>query len=582
MNLETHDVEVVQLKEECKAIKHELKKCQDHLELKEKVLVIQDNRIIQLENTIDKLKSRIQELSKSNWVEAYIDRNTSFNPKNTLNGIRILLTTAHEFMQRNAQDTINMQDLYRIANDRINGLRNDLTTTRNQSQDKQTNGQRMTLRKQNQINVLVEEKAILQLINQRCKAEADLAEFNQIFAIFAKYEQYTGQEPPDKYLDKVWNSIVSHLDGSMTALETANAGDFDNVIKCGLLKTKLREKYIPVPANNPYTANNPPINLPDTLQTWMRAKYQRENIARDLVYTRIGIDDATLENFIYEELKKRLGVQTAHVRKSPFTLRSAYVMKKIVRKVVQKAKQTRNCSACGKAGHIKVNCPRLKWTKKVNYVYQNEEEDSEDSEDSEEYILEEKDLEKEIKEDDEYINDDIDNEPQNCYALKKKVVQSGVPIKKSIKKSPTSKSRTSNIDIAVNYMFQIALKSSIASLVPYYHCLNTGMPNDTIKRRELAWGIIVSKFEDILFPLLQAVNSEQKPFLQVPDNNESIPNASNLKEDMVIADSTKIKEIYTTSSSYAKPESIRLDHAIKAYASAQKKIAKYIGQSLWK
>ncbi|GES97907.1 hypothetical protein GLOIN_2v1778214 [Rhizophagus clarus] len=133
MNLETHDVEVVQLKEECKAIKHELKKCQDHLELKEK-------------------------------------------------------------------------------------------------------------------------------------------------AIFAKYEQYTGQEPPDKYLDKVWNSIVSHLDGSMTALETANAGDFDNVIKCGLLKTKLREKYIPVPANNPYTANNPPINLPDTLQTWMRAKYQRENI----------------------------------------------------------------------------------------------------------------------------------------------------------------------------------------------------------------------------------------------------------------------------------------------------------------
>ncbi|GET00725.1 hypothetical protein GLOIN_2v1772633 [Rhizophagus clarus] len=79
------------------------------------------------------------------------------------------------------------------------------------------------------------------------------------------------------------------------------------------------------------------------------------------------------------------------------------------------------------------------------------------------------------------------------------------------------------------------------------------MPNDTVKRRESAWRIVASKFEDILFPLLQAVNSEQKPLLQVPDNE------------------SKIKEINTASSSYVIPESIRLDHAIKAYVSAQKK-----------
>ena len=84
--------------------------------------------------------------------------------------------------------------------------------------------------------------------------------------------------------------------------------------------------------------------------------------------------------------------------------------------MVQKAKQTRNCSACGKAGHTKVNCLILKQTKKVNYVYQNEEEDPEDSEDSEEYILEE-DSEEEIEDDNE---DDIDDESRNCYALKKK------------------------------------------------------------------------------------------------------------------------------------------------------------------
>ncbi|PKY35353.1 hypothetical protein RhiirB3_456038, partial [Rhizophagus irregularis] len=146
-------------------------------------------------------------------------------------------------------------------------------------------------------------------------------------------------------------------------------------------------------------------------------------LARDLAYTGIGIDDATLENFIYEELKKRLGGTTAHVRKSPFTSRSAYATKKVIRKVVPKAsaKQTRHCSACGKAGHTKVNCPKGKRTKKVNYVYQDE---VEDPEDSEEYIVEEEEdpKEEEIEDDDEYVEyvDENDDEPRNCYATKKK------------------------------------------------------------------------------------------------------------------------------------------------------------------
>ncbi|KLL01556.1 MAG: hypothetical protein MRERC_15c004 [Mycoplasmataceae bacterium RC_NB112A] len=179
------------------------------------------------------------------------------------------------------------------------------------------------------------------------------------------------------------------------------------------------------------------------------------------------------------------------------------------------------------------------------------------------------------------------------------MVRSGVPIKKSIKskegttkKSPTSKSRTSNIAIATDLMYQIALKSSIASLVPHCpreilieiskfinmifpkikdHCLNTEMPNDTVKRRELAWENVTKKFQDVLFPLIQATNTEQKLLLQVPENNnETVPNAPSSNEDIVIADSTKIKEINATSSSYAKPESIQLDYAIKAYATAQK------------
>jgi len=131
-------------------------------------------------------------------------------------------------------------------------------------------------------------------------------------------------------------------------------------------------------------------------------------LAKDLAYTGIVSDDATLEKFIYEELQKRLGAKTAHVRKSPFVPRSAYATKKVVRKVAPKtsSKLVRHCSACGKAGHTKVNCPRLKRTKKVNYVYQDEVEDPEDSE--EENIVEEEDdsEEEEVEEED----DDDDNE----------------------------------------------------------------------------------------------------------------------------------------------------------------------------
>src|SRR5947208_15070971 len=37
-----------------------------------------------------------------------------------------------------------------------------------------------------------------------------------------KFQPYTGQEPPDKYLDKVIQSW-RHLEGHMTVLENANA-----------------------------------------------------------------------------------------------------------------------------------------------------------------------------------------------------------------------------------------------------------------------------------------------------------------------------------------------------------------------
>jgi len=154
-----------------------------------------------------------------------------------------------------------------------------------------------------------------------------------------------------------------------------------------------------------------------------------------LSYAGIEMDDAILEKFIYDELKRRLGGTTAHIRKSPFASRNTNATKKAVSKVVQKTpvKQIiRLCSVCRKAGHTKLNCPEanrpgVKRTKKVNYVYQDEVEVPENTEEEYiEYIVEEEDEaeEEEIEDDDdiEYVEDDNNESAssRNCYAVKKK------------------------------------------------------------------------------------------------------------------------------------------------------------------
>ena len=87
-------------------------------------------------------------------------------------------------------------------------------------------------------------------------------------------------------------------------------------------------------------------------------------LAKDLQYSGIEMDEETLEKFIYEELSRRLGGKTAYIRKSSFTIpqtRSTYATKKVIRKVVPKiSKAIHHCSICRRAGHTKVNCPRIK------------------------------------------------------------------------------------------------------------------------------------------------------------------------------------------------------------------------------
>ena len=176
--------------------------------------------------------------------------------------------------------------------------------------------------------------------------------------------------------------------------------------------------------------------IPDPSQT-LAIQPQKDDfkvrLARDLQYSGISSDDAALEQFIYDELDRRLGGKSAHIRKSPFAPRSAYATKKVVRKVAPKKtiKIIRHCSICGKTGHTKTRCSRVKRTKKVNYVIQDDSKDPEDLE----YIVEEEDgsEEVEIEDDDENVDDpegcsfitdddesNLSSSSRNCHAVKKK------------------------------------------------------------------------------------------------------------------------------------------------------------------
>ena len=89
--------------------------------------------------------------------------------------------------------------------------------------------------------------------------------------------QYMGQMPPNDYCTMViqaWAPAVPN----MTALETANAGDFDDAVKVEIMKGKIAGKYAPVPAQNNFVNPAVDIDSPDTLRAWLNAKYQRETV----------------------------------------------------------------------------------------------------------------------------------------------------------------------------------------------------------------------------------------------------------------------------------------------------------------
>jgi hypothetical protein len=166
-------------------------------------------------------------------------------------------------------------------------------------------------------------------------------------------------------------------------------------------------------------------------------------------------------------------------------------------------------------------------------------------------------------------------------------------MKKTYKKEPpTSKSRkkaepSASLTMIVDYVFLIALKSILSSVIQHIpkeilmegsqyintiypklkdQILNTAMKDDTVMKREKVWGHVTNKIIDILHPLIQATNIEQKPLIQVPIE-EKLEGPRGIESNDPMNDMQSASRLIPLGSN-------TLNHAIKAYTqrhSAEKK-----------
>ena len=140
-----HEDEIASLKSEIKSLKQRLHKALQDLRHKGNASTAQDIHILRLEDKVDQLKKRIREITDKKLsqinsspmallgllrdiataidrVKLYIDGDRSFNPKNTLNGIQLTLTTVRGHMDRVANDALHYQGLLNTANRQFNNF----------------------------------------------------------------------------------------------------------------------------------------------------------------------------------------------------------------------------------------------------------------------------------------------------------------------------------------------------------------------------------------------------------------------------------------------------------------------------
>jgi len=155
-----HEKEIASLKSEISSLKRRLYIALQDASKKEEHLISRDSQLQELEEKIIQLRNRIKELSVKSGsykksplqevqmavpdllanirtaldrVEVFIGGDTSIDPIATLNGIRITLTRVRDHIQTTAQNTVNLQNVLRDTNTRVNNLMTQMTNERTDS-----------------------------------------------------------------------------------------------------------------------------------------------------------------------------------------------------------------------------------------------------------------------------------------------------------------------------------------------------------------------------------------------------------------------------------------------------------------
>ncbi|CAI2196985.1 16542_t:CDS:2, partial [Funneliformis geosporum] len=92
-------------------------------QLKKRIREITNKKLTQINSLPMALPDLLRDITTAiDCVELYVDRDRSFDPKNTLNGIRITLTTVRIHMQRVANETLHYQGNIATLPDVLNSI----------------------------------------------------------------------------------------------------------------------------------------------------------------------------------------------------------------------------------------------------------------------------------------------------------------------------------------------------------------------------------------------------------------------------------------------------------------------------
>src|SRR5260363_434109 len=226
----------------------------------------------------------------------------------------------------------------------------------------------------------------------------------------------------------LWTHLPDEL---FTRVKITNLADI-NAFFTAVKDTWLERKPSTFTYNGVNSNSSVPIILSNTIPSEIFSIYKKAYDELDFLAQRLGYSDNAskdpdaLKNFIEEELYKRLGYANFNIQSQKL-----YNTKKPIAKKSTKSKKVeRYCSICGKPGHTKKNCPKVRKTKKINNITSSQYEyiDQSQSEDDIEYINNECDQE----------NSENEYRETNCFNIKKSGVSKS-SIKKKFKKPKTNK-----------------------------------------------------------------------------------------------------------------------------------------------